>query len=345
MDVVNKVSHFAHAGNDMNLSPNLKNFLGKGEQEVVERALRGEMDSIKDFRAAHSSQPVNEDDEQADCHSQLRCARQESKVLLKYMVQECPSLKNVYIDFGCRLSKTWERHLQDLGENVPATANAVRIMMNWLHASSHDLSCQILNNGRFMEGTGWVVGEQIEQLWSLLKDAAGLMRCMTKQSRRDFLELLLSDINDKFTRVVDLLKNKIESMHTKQCELVAWVANIKASAHESGVTDVEVACAEFPRYQLASTASSGPHLLEQQHEDEVAYVRLREMEDAESKLRSIGYTWKASQGTPPGELLLKGSKHSEMSALSRKLADIEVKLKIEIKWDRESDLYKARFEP
>ncbi|KAF5829009.1 hypothetical protein DUNSADRAFT_16713 [Dunaliella salina] len=329
MDVVNKVSHFAHAGNDMNLSPNLKNFLGKGEQEVVERALRGEMDSIKDFRAAHSSQPVNEDDE----------------VLLKYMVQECPSLKNVYIDFGCRLSKTWERHLQDLGENVPATANAVRIMMNWLHASSHDLSCQILNNGRFMEGTGWVVGEQIEQLWSLLKDAAGLMRCMTKQSRRDFLELLLSDINDKFTRVVDLLKNKIESMHTKQCELVAWVANIKASAHESGVTDVEVACAEFPRYQLASTASSGPHLLEQQHEDEVAYVRLREMEDAESKLRSIGYTWKASQGTPPGELLLKGSKHSEMSALSRKLADIEVKLKIEIKWDRESDLYKARFEP
>ncbi|KAF5829012.1 hypothetical protein DUNSADRAFT_16713 [Dunaliella salina] len=288
MDVVNKVSHFAHAGNDMNLSPNLKNFLGKGEQEVVERALRGEMDSIKDFRAAHSSQPVNEDDE----------------VLLKYMVQECPSLKNVYIDFGCRLSKTWERHLQDLGENVPATANAVRIMMNWLHASSHDLSCQILNNGRFMEGTGWVVGEQIEQLWSLLKDAAGLMRCMTKQSRRDFLELLLS-----------------------------------------GVTDVEVACAEFPRYQLASTASSGPHLLEQQHEDEVAYVRLREMEDAESKLRSIGYTWKASQGTPPGELLLKGSKHSEMSALSRKLADIEVKLKIEIKWDRESDLYKARFEP
>ncbi|KAF5829010.1 hypothetical protein DUNSADRAFT_16713 [Dunaliella salina] len=304
MDVVNKVSHFAHAGNDMNLSPNLKNFLGKGEQEVVERALRGEMDSIKDFRAAHSSQPVNEDDEQADCHSQLRCARQESKVLLKYMVQECPSLKNVYIDFGCRLSKTWERHLQDLGENVPATANAVRIMMNWLHASSHDLSCQILNNGRFMEGTGWVVGEQIEQLWSLLKDAAGLMRCMTKQSRRDFLELLLS-----------------------------------------GVTDVEVACAEFPRYQLASTASSGPHLLEQQHEDEVAYVRLREMEDAESKLRSIGYTWKASQGTPPGELLLKGSKHSEMSALSRKLADIEVKLKIEIKWDRESDLYKARFEP
>ena len=91
---------------------------------------------------------------------------------------------------------------------------------------------------------------------------------------------------------------------------------------------MEVACTEFPRHQLASTASSGPHLPEQQHEDEVAYVRLREMEDAESKLRSIGYTWKASQGTSPGELLLKGSKHSEMSALSRKLADIEVKLKV-----------------
>ncbi|KAF5838980.1 hypothetical protein DUNSADRAFT_1847 [Dunaliella salina] len=43
MDVVNKVSHFAHAGNDMNLSPHLKNFLGKGEQEVVERASRGSL--------------------------------------------------------------------------------------------------------------------------------------------------------------------------------------------------------------------------------------------------------------------------------------------------------------
>ena len=33
MDVVNKVSHFA--GNDMNLSPHLKNFLGKGEKWMV----------------------------------------------------------------------------------------------------------------------------------------------------------------------------------------------------------------------------------------------------------------------------------------------------------------------
>eukprot|EP00983_Pelagomonas_calceolata_P120249 1160687-Pelagomonas_calceolata.AAC.2 len=83
---------------------------------------------------------------------------------------------------------------EDLGEDVPNSAKDVRIMVNWLHASSHDLSCQILNSGRFMDGTGWVVGEQIEQLWSLLKDAAGLMRCMTKQNRHDFLELLLSDV-------------------------------------------------------------------------------------------------------------------------------------------------------
>jgi len=34
------------------------------------------------------------------------------QVLLKHMVKECPSLRNVYIASGCRLAKTWERHLQ-----------------------------------------------------------------------------------------------------------------------------------------------------------------------------------------------------------------------------------------
>eukprot|EP00983_Pelagomonas_calceolata_P120250 1160687-Pelagomonas_calceolata.AAC.3 len=49
------------------------------EQEVVERTARGEMDGMNNFRAAHSKQTGNEDDE-ADCHSNLRCARTESKV-------------------------------------------------------------------------------------------------------------------------------------------------------------------------------------------------------------------------------------------------------------------------
>ena len=42
-------------------------------------------------------------------------------------------------------------------------------MVNWLHASSHELRCQLSNNARFKDGTAWAVGEQSEQLWSLTR--------------------------------------------------------------------------------------------------------------------------------------------------------------------------------
>lgn len=60
-------------------------------------------------------------------------------------------------------------NLQDLGDEQPQGASRIRLMVNWLHASSHDLRCQLSNNARFKEGTAWVVGEQSEQLWSLTR--------------------------------------------------------------------------------------------------------------------------------------------------------------------------------
>ena len=58
---------------------------------------------------------------------------------------------------------------QVLGEDLPISAHDIKIMVNWMHGASHDMSCQLRNNGRFQEGARSVVGEQAEQLWSMIR--------------------------------------------------------------------------------------------------------------------------------------------------------------------------------
>lgn len=89
--------------------------------------------------------------------------------VLLHLVRRCPSVRDVYIDFGCRLSGSWQRLIEKLGTDVPGEAKQLRVMVNWLHASSHDFACQISNSGRFKAGAAWTVGEMIEQLWAQTK--------------------------------------------------------------------------------------------------------------------------------------------------------------------------------
>lgn len=81
------------------------------------------------------------------------------------LTKQCSEL-DVYIDFGCRFKVTWERYLASL--DLPEKPD-VHIMVNWMHGASHQMSCQLQNCGRFQDGAGARVGEQMEQLWSLLK--------------------------------------------------------------------------------------------------------------------------------------------------------------------------------
>jgi len=131
------------------------------------------------------------------------------QVELIVIATSCPEVQHIYIDFGCRVSVSWERFINAIkvrycsiacknwllfiqgkliwicprsAENnwqtVFALAQAHRnlisvpgenlqIMVNWLHAASHDFQCQLKNSGRYRTGAGWAVGEQAEQLWAL----------------------------------------------------------------------------------------------------------------------------------------------------------------------------------
>ena len=100
-------------------------------------------------------------------------------VFLKWLVKACAesglSIQDVYVDFGCKLDKTWQRHLQKNGDAhfasdpEKAIALGLRLLVNWMHGSSHELSCQILKNGRYTTGAGHMDGEGVERLWAETK--------------------------------------------------------------------------------------------------------------------------------------------------------------------------------
>ena len=87
---------------------------------------------------------------------------------LEYLLQQRPDVVDAYIDFGCRFKVTWQRYVES-HPSLPPEAAQLRIMVNWLHAAGHELACELVNSGRYSEGAGWRVGEELEHLWSLTK--------------------------------------------------------------------------------------------------------------------------------------------------------------------------------
>ncbi|KAL6748497.1 hypothetical protein V8C86DRAFT_2442975 [Haematococcus lacustris] len=72
---------------------------------------------------------------------------------------------HLYIDFACQFQVTWARYAAVLGINT----ERMRLMVNWMHGASHNMACQLKNNGRHQGGAAWRVGEQTEQNWSFFK--------------------------------------------------------------------------------------------------------------------------------------------------------------------------------
>jgi hypothetical protein len=85
----------------------------------------------------------------------------------------------VYIDFACKIKKTWSRYIEDVltaqesaGQLPPGTCEHlqdIKLHVNWMHGAGHTLECQVEHSGRYQQGAGRRVGEQPEQLWALFK--------------------------------------------------------------------------------------------------------------------------------------------------------------------------------
>lgn len=88
---------------------------------------------------------------------------------LEELLEKAPWLKDIYIDFACKFKKTWSRYCRGKPHLEQIMQEGLRLMVNWLHAAGHVLSCQLVNSGRYTQGAARRVGEFSEQLWRHFK--------------------------------------------------------------------------------------------------------------------------------------------------------------------------------
>ena len=128
-----------------------------------------------------------------------------------------PDLKAIYLDLACRYHHRFRGLMEDLARDGKITdAAAVQILLPWMHGFDHDLECQLRFSGMYtvssvvaacvarskrisltwprvvpvrfsQEGAGRRIGEQTEQLWSLIKPFCKKARYMTKAHWHDAL--------------------------------------------------------------------------------------------------------------------------------------------------------------
>ncbi|KAG2482899.1 hypothetical protein HYH03_018181 [Edaphochlamys debaryana] len=194
-------------------------------------------------------------------------------LMLGHLVKQRPDLKHVYMDFGCRFKRTWERYVARR-RDLPQSAAQLKIMVNWMHGAGHDLACQLTNSGRFTEGAGRQIGEEIEQLWSSTKPVGPLARYMTLSRRRDFIEMTLETVSDgKLKRVVQLLVGSYRRTLKKIREHESEVASAMSAAQRGRINDPPAAAAQYVR---SIVGSSSPGMIPDEPDAwQMDYVLLR----------------------------------------------------------------------
>jgi hypothetical protein len=210
VDAIVKPRHNASAGR---ATRDIKGFascyFGEPDRKVHQLYAAGELD-LKSFIQAG---PDDFDDEELACTTSLHCSRPEANagqekfdrhgivggvcshnvplrgcfmdmptpeqfvyyllLLVQLATGTAGAVKHVYIDFACRLGKTWERYLRAQGGTFPSDVLAqcqnIVPLVNWMHGASHNRECQLKCGGRYHKHAGRKVGENAEQLWSMCK--------------------------------------------------------------------------------------------------------------------------------------------------------------------------------
>jgi hypothetical protein len=211
VDAVVKPSHLSSAGSVTRAIPGFaKCYFTEADAEVHELHKAGKL-NLKSYFQAEPDEDL--DEEELSCTTSLHCSRPEAKsrpgrfdiwglvggccshnfplrgcfmdmrspekfvyyliFLLHLATATAGAVKHVYIDFACRLGKTWERFLRarvgTFTSGVLAVCQNIVTLVNWMHGASHNRECQLKCGGRYHTGAGRKVGENAEQLWSMVK--------------------------------------------------------------------------------------------------------------------------------------------------------------------------------
>ena len=215
-------------------------------------------------------------------------------VVLDAVIAVRPDVTFVYLDFGCRFG----RHYRLRDDPGPANEiwQRVRILVPWMHSQGHVIQCRLTDGGMYADGAGFVVGEQTEQLWAVMKSWAASMRFMTPAHRIDFMNMGLACVAQKkadsiFSSLASKEKQMRIELASTDAKMLECLRSFMAANRDPLFITPEAAGGELMRraaaltehqIKLAVPAPSGEGV------DKLDYVLCRVCYDAVSNIVADG---------------------------------------------------------
>lgn len=209
IDAVTKLSHYSNCGSaSSSIKPRLDTYFHHAENVIREMEVNGQLSLSGLIDGDDVATPEHADDDQVEHITALSCARSEAApvgpcdvhgvvgavcshtiplrscfidmktpeqfiyyivILMALLKMATGRVRDVFVDFGCQLKKTFQRFGSQHESKMPSGWKELRILVNWMHGNSHDLSCQLQHCGRYIQGAGHKDGENNERLWSMTK--------------------------------------------------------------------------------------------------------------------------------------------------------------------------------
>ena len=142
------------------------------------------------------------------------------------IILRCDGVDFIFLDFGCKFGRHYTKR-EAAGINAAARAR-VTIAVPAMHAEGHVKPCRLRNCGIYIDGLGYIMGEEMEQLWTLAKVWAASTRCMTHANRLDFLNLAMDWVaKRKASKMYKYLTKKVRDMRAKETSFTATLRELE----------------------------------------------------------------------------------------------------------------------
>jgi Kyakuja-Dileera-Zisupton transposase len=117
----------------------------------------------------------------------------------------------VFYDINCSFMKHLRSRIdRNKSLSIPANLQLIPGIGIW-HVHGHQPSCFARYAPLFIDGVGWLDGEIIETLWSILNVVSPSTRTMTTPHRQEMLDFQMNDSNfQKMIRMSNLLRRSVD---------------------------------------------------------------------------------------------------------------------------------------
>lgn len=164
--------------------------------------------------------------------------------LINTLLQEQRSNVHLYVlyDIGCKLKAHLKAHASQR-DDIKTVLENVQLAVPAFHIYAHKPDCQMKFSPRRLKGFGLSDGEQVERLWSYLRNFSSITKEMTPSNRIDALtDALIHHSRKTSCKLVPLLTHRYKRAVDMRAAAVKELSEVTAtsSADATGVTQAEI---------------------------------------------------------------------------------------------------------